>query len=224
MKRLLIMLSCVLLFGCQSNQPQVTLAPAHAKETDANLQSVLVDPLTKNYFLVLDSSGSMAGDRLDVAKKAVKKFISIVPANANIGLLEFGGSVRKLVPLTTNRDRILNQLDSIDSGGGTPLIAAITSAYSSLKSQYSNQFEYGEYHMVVLTDGDGGDGDPLDRVSQISKEGWCTIHTIGFKIGESHALNSPDKVRYRSADNLQELEEGFKSVLAEAETFDISFN
>jgi hypothetical protein len=47
------------------------------------------------------------------------------------------------------------------------------------------------------------------------------IHTIGFCLNQSHALNIPGKTLYKAADNPEALAEGLESVLAEAPDFNV---
>jgi hypothetical protein len=46
------------------------------------------------------------------------------------------------------------------------------------------------------------------------------IYSIGFCIGENHALNQPGRTFYKAADNPAALRKGLEEVLAESETFD----
>jgi hypothetical protein len=90
-----------------------------------------------------------------------------------------------------------------------------------LTKQGIQQFGYGEYTMVVITDGQASNKTRLnDLVQFILNNSPIQIYTIGFGIGTHHTLNQPGLTQYKPAENLAELQKGLKDVLAEAETFD----
>lgn len=186
--------------------------------------------LAANYYLVLDGSGSMserhcAGGRTkhEAAIEALTAFARSVPAEANFGLGLFNsGEIRELVPLGPNQGLPPGTLNAIVPGGSTPLYSAIRFAYGQLTRQAERQQGYGEYHLVVVTDGMASQGqDPTPIVRTIFAESPLVLHTIGFCIGEDHPLNQPGQSYYRSADNPEELAQGLETVLAESPGFDV---
>jgi prepilin-type N-terminal cleavage/methylation domain-containing protein len=188
--------------------------------------------LRKNYYVILDGSGSMRdqGCSGDVSKfasavGALNDFFAGVPPDANVGLLifdEIGFSER--VPLGTgNRAQLQSQLGLARPGGGTPLSSAIEQGYKSLTRQASQQLGYGEYHMVVVTDGEASKGyDPTPFVNSILDDTAIVIRTLGYCIGTGHSLNQPGRTLYSAVDDAQSLTRELRAVLAEAETFDVS--
>jgi hypothetical protein len=188
------------------------------------------DYLKRNYFFVLDGSGSMAerkcsGDapKMNVAKQALLGFIDRIPAGSNVGGLvfdEFG--VRTLAELKPKGDATWATLiNGVRAGGGTPLATAVTAGYQALTMRAAAQLGYGEYHLVVVTDGEANQGeDPRAIVDVITRKSPIVVHTIGFCIGQNHSLNQPGKTVYRAADNPEDLERGLAEVLAEAPSFD----
>jgi Ca-activated chloride channel homolog len=181
--------------------------------------------LAKNYYLVIDGSGSMddsgcSGNlrKIDAAKEAVVKFVTAIPADANVGLLVFDEQgIGERVPLGENHALVKQHIHSIVASGGTPLLTAMSAAYRAIGLQAQKQFGYGEYHMVVVTDGEANNGeDPSGIVSKILQESPVTIHTIGFCIGSGHSLNLPGITSYYTANNPEELLVGLQNVLAES--------
>lgn len=184
-----------------------------------------------NYYVVLDGSGSMqerecSGDKnkIKAAIAALYKFVDSVPAEANLGLAAFdtqGTSER--VPLgVNNRDAVRRALDQVRAEGGTPLRSAIELGYRKLLEQGRQQLGYGEYHLVVVTDGvpDPSNQDPTAAVQDILAKTPVVLHTIGFCLGEDHVLNQAGRSFYAAAQSPEELQQGLGSVLAEAPTFD----
>ena len=191
-------------------------------ETSPKLAENLTE---RNYYIILDGSGSMKDDnKMAVAKKALNEFVTYVPESANLGLAIFDGSgLSERVPLGTDREEFTNQVQRTKAAGNTPLKEALELAYIKLIKQAQQQIGYGEYTIVVVTDGEASPGHEPDQIVNIILENSpVLIHTIGFQIGEDHSLNQPGKIYYKSAKNFDELSQGLEQVLAESEDFVIT--
>lgn len=184
------------------------------------------DILIRNFVLIFDGSGSMEGEKLDIAKKAVKTWTKTVPADANLGLVAFHGNGWTTLPLATkNRDALISAVSGIAAGRGTPLSQASVTSFVMLSSMGLRQLGYGEYNMVIVTDGAAGEPAKLQsyiRYIVDESRSPIQIRTIGFQIGSNHSLNQPGVTHYVSADNEAQLSQGLKNVLAEAESFDVA--
>ena len=232
----LLLLLLLLPIGCtQSSSPQPPLVqpdiaaawPPEIKEGEK--VEIVKDLLAKNYYVILDSSGSMAEDKCAdgstksaVSKKAFAEFIGVVPEQANLGLLVFDkDGVRERTPLgKKNRDRILAEVNAVQPGDGTPLHDAIIAGYAAIEKQAKVQLGYGEYHLIIVTDGQANPGqEPNAVVNRILANTPVMIHTIGFCIDTNHALNQLGRTNYRTAKDPQELVKGLKAVVAESERF-----
>jgi Ca-activated chloride channel homolog len=217
--------------GPVSTRPLTPAWPA-AAQAKTEGASVSGDLFARNYYVVLDASGSMtergcSGDltKIDAARNALAAFAESLPADANLGLQVFDArGVREQIPLAAgNRARFKTVLAAVRAGGGTPLQAAITQAYARLEAQGSRQLGYGEYHLVVVTDGEASDGqDPTAAVKFILDRSPVVLHTIGFCIGTKHSLNQPGRTIYRAADDPAQLRQSLSAVLAEAPRFDVT--
>ncbi|MBF0255977.1 MAG: VWA domain-containing protein [Gammaproteobacteria bacterium] len=183
-----------------------------------------------NYYLVLDGSGSMlekecADGRYKIAAAvdAVSAFASALPANSNFGLASFvNGQTQELSALGSNPQAGLARLRNLRPSGNTPLYSAVHFGYEKLSQQARRQSGYGEYHLVVVTDGMHSPGeDPTPILGQILSESPVVIHTIGFCISADHALNQPGRTYYRAATDPGSLKQGLDAVLAEAPDFQI---
>ena len=191
-----------------------------------------VDPamsLKRNYYLVFDASGSMAfsecsgrESKIEVAKRALVEFADKLPAGVNLGLSVFDDrGVRELLALgPLRRGAVASAIAAITAGGDTPLAESIQQAYDALTAQGRKQLGYGEFHLVVVTDGEASTADPRTVVNAMLAKSPVVLHTIGFCIGSDHSLNQPGRVIYRAADNPAELASGLADVLAESPRFD----
>ncbi|WP_194435381.1 vWA domain-containing protein [Vibrio fluminensis] len=196
-----------------------------------NADLVLADNKdTANYYVIFDGSGSMqetecgnGSQRIEVAKQAVGTFFDALPKNANVGLIIFDAKgTRNAVPLKPNDPDLLKSFTNDSSfGGGTPLGYTLDYAYKELMKQGQMQQGYGEFNIVVLTDGAASDPDDMEKaIEHITYNSPVSLHTIGFCLGDSHALNKKGVINYQPAANAAELVKGLQSVLAESPSFD----
>lgn len=186
--------------------------------------------MAANYYVVFDASGSMKDSqcsgneaKIAVAKRAFAEFVDRLPADSNVGLSIFAGDIREFVPLgPIKRDMLKASVARIEAGGRTPLVESMSRAYQALTAQGMRQLGYGEYNLIVVTDGESTDGNPIDVVNRMFGQSPVVLHTIGFCIGNTHSLNQPGRVLYRNADSPAALADSFAAVLAEAPSFDVT--
>lgn len=190
------------------------------------------NPLTANFYIVFDGSGSMGGDqctngrsKMDEAKAAVSQFLGRIPSTANVGLFVFDmDGISERAPLGQNpRADLVNIINASRAGGGTPLSAAIEQGYRALTTQAKRQLGYGQYNLVVVTDGEASPGfDPGAVVGQVLQRSPVILHTIGFCIGEDHSLNQAGRTFYKAANDPKSLVQGLNDVLAEVPDFSVN--
>jgi hypothetical protein len=199
---------------------------------DAEILQLDPVPTRANYLAVLDMSGSMKdpdcagryGSKADAARAALAAWLRSVPRTANIGLVVFsGGAVSLKVPLgVNNREAFIRAVANTRPSGRTPLRDAVALAHKELERRARYQQGYGDYRIVVITDGMHSEGqDPRPVVDAIlgNPANPALIYTIGFCIEES-ALHQPGRTMYQSAKNPEELSSGLQRVLAESQQFD----
>ena len=189
--------------------------------------------MARNFYFIFDGSGSMDskpggacrgdqsfGSKLEGAQWAVREFLNKVPDNVNLGLYVFDHAGRQeVVPLGSgNRQAFLNAVQGIQSGGGTPLAASITFGAERLVEQYKRQLGYGDYRLVVVTD---GRADKIPDAARFAAHYGMPIYAIGLCIDEDHPLRR-FAVSYRAADNFTDLAVGLEETLAELESFDVT--
>lgn len=212
-------------------QPTPHIWPPEAKNGDTVGFSA-DDLLRRNFYIVLDGSGSMtesncAGGRrkFEAAVEAVRNFADSAPQDANLGLLIFDGmGTSERVPLgINNREAYHHQLLASRPENGTPLKTAIGIGVQALTNQASRQLGYGEYNLIVVTDGEASTGeDPTKIVNRTIDSTPIAIQTIGFCIDSKHSLNQPGRTKYVSVENAAQLNRELQSFLAEAEDFNVS--
>ena len=156
---------------------------------------------------------------MKAAREAATEFVNNIPPNASIGLVEFGGSARLLVELApNNHGAVLEAIQSLRHGGGTPMTKALENSLTELQRAGYSQYGYGEYHQVLLGDGAPGDasstGKMMDHMAQKTP---VNVTAIGFCANLDMLKRTA--VNFQPANNADELRSAFASVLAEAEQF-----
>ncbi len=100
--------------------------------------------------LVIDKSGSMGGEKIEMAKEAAVASAELLSPRDYIGVIAFDGAPTTIIDtqLASSKASIIRQIRSIQPGGGTNLGPAMQSAYDQLNSIPSKL-----KHAIILTDG-----------------------------------------------------------------------
>lgn len=125
--------------GVDPAQPQTTLQ-LPAPDVVQVVQNVWA--LTKrktNVILVVDTSGSMQGEKLANAQAALRTFLAQIPTDQErVGLVEFSSGVTNIIELDTlaaNRAALTAAVDDMYANGNTALLDAVRTAYVRLQRQ-----------------------------------------------------------------------------------------
>ena len=179
-----------------------------------------------NIVVILDASGSMrekfSGDqtksKMEAAKVALLEVLSKVPDSTHIGLLVFSGAniqnewVYPLGPKDTQKLTAAIQLPQ--PSGNTPLGRYIRIGANRLLEQRDKQYNYGNYRLLVVTDGEASDADKVRHYTPEILNRQIRIDVIGVDMTTNHMLaNVVDS--YRKADNPSELVAAVSEILAE---------
>jgi uncharacterized protein YegL len=100
--------------------------------------------------LVVDDSGSMAGDPIAQVRDALREFLEKVPEGARIGLIGFGSDVHVYAEPTEYREFLLDQIPRFEGRSGCTML------YDAV-GEACNRFAQDERHRYVLVLTDGGD-------------------------------------------------------------------
>jgi Ca-activated chloride channel family protein len=112
--------------------------------------------------VIIDTSGSMGGPRVNLAKEIARLAIARLKPHDKVGIVEFYGSKRWAAPIqpASNAIDIQRALNRLSSSGGTIILPAIEEAYYALLNVRTRT-----KHVLVLTDGgvEPGAFEPLIR-------------------------------------------------------------
>jgi hypothetical protein len=119
------------------------------------------DPST-TLVVIIDTSGSMGGNRVQLAKEVARLSIRRLLPHDKVGIVEFYGAKRWAAPIqpASNAIELERALNRLNAGGGTVILPAIEEAFYGLKN-----VETRYKHVLVLTDGgvETGAFEPLMR-------------------------------------------------------------
>lgn len=97
--------------------------------------------------VVIDTSGSMAGDPIEAATAAAADFVAAMDADARIAVIGFGARVETAAGFDATRRETNAAITGLEPGGETALYDALVAASEAFGSSDSRRF------VVVLSDG-----------------------------------------------------------------------
>ncbi len=177
-------------------------------EDNQPVQVVSVAPTDEpiNVALVLDTSGSMVGEKMDAARAAASRFIDVLQSSDQVAVLTFDTTVVHRIDFTTDHLAAKQEVELIEytPGGATCLYDA---AYETI--QMTAALPTGRRAVILLTDGvDEAGGQPcslytLDDVIALAsdEEARVPIYTIG--LGDSVDANSLDRMARQTGGRYQ---------------------
>lgn len=124
--------------------------------------------------LVIDKSGSMTGEKLELAKQGAMGAVEALGDNDYVGVVAFDMEPHLVadVQRAANRKEILRRIAGIDAAGGTRLYPPMARAHALL-NHVSASFK----HCIVLTDGRSVPGD-FPGITQAMADDRITISTV----------------------------------------------
>ena len=180
--------------------------------------------VTDNVVVVVDASGSMGAPmggstRMSVAKDALKQVLEQIPDTTHVGILVFPRG-NWVYPLGPRKESMLaGAIDSIQSGGATPLGDYIKRGADALLKARRKQFGYGTYRLLVVTDGEATDREKVEAFTPDIISRGITIDCIGVEMASRHTLAT--KVHsYRNANDPESLKQAISEVFAEVASGD----
>lgn len=134
--------------------------------------------------VVIDRSGSMAGEKLEMAKSASIATAEVLTRNDFIGVYAFDSEAHVAAPMAriTSVASVAAQIAAIAPGGGTNLQPAFVQAREALQRVKAKI-----KHIIVLTDGQTAGSGYEGLASQCRTEGM-TVSTVAIGEGSHVAL------------------------------------
>ncbi|MYD95795.1 MAG: VWA domain-containing protein [Gammaproteobacteria bacterium] len=117
--------------------------------------------------IIIDTSGSMAGSRIELAKQIARIAVRRLQPHDRIGIVEFYGAKHWAVPMqpASNKIEIDRAIGRMKAIGGTVLYPAIQEAYYGLKN-VNTRYK----HILLITDAGVEDSNYERMVRRISRD------------------------------------------------------
>ncbi len=124
--------------------------------------------------LVIDKSGSMDGEPIEMAKSAARSAVELLGKRDYIGVIAFDGEsfVVSEMQSARNKGKISDEIAQIDAGGGTNMYPAMELAHEMLSATSAKL-----KHCIVLTDGVSAPGD-FEGLAQTMVSAKMTVSTV----------------------------------------------
>jgi len=134
--------------------------------------------------LVIDKSGSMGGEKIELAKEAAKSAAELLGPRDQVGVIAFDGSAKWISEIhsASDRDYVIERISSLTAGGGTNLAPALSDAYRGLEGVTAKL-----KHVIAMTDGHSQPGNFFEIVSAM-RDSKITVSTVAVGTGADQEL------------------------------------
>lgn len=124
--------------------------------------------------LVIDKSGSMGGEKIELAKDAAKGAAELLGPRDQLGVIAFDGASYWVSELHSASDKgyIVDRIATIEASGGTSIYPALSDAYDALAAATAKL-----KHVILLTDGHSTPGD-FQGVAQDMAASRITLSSV----------------------------------------------
>jgi Ca-activated chloride channel family protein len=130
-----------------------------------------------HYVLLVDTSGSMEGFKMELAKKGALELLNRIPEGNKVSVLSFGERVNLLAEAVNPTDAS-QAIQNFTAEGSTPFYSALLMAISLIK-----KYEMPSY-LLLLTDGNPTDVTILDVYKGL--EFPSNVKVIAYGIGDDY--------------------------------------
>jgi len=130
--------------------------------------------------IVIDTSGSMAGEPLQAATSAALGFVDSLPESARVSLVTFGDEAVARNPMGASREEVAQSLGALIADGETALYDAVVTA--------ATQFVAADARHVLVVLSDGGDTvstATLGEASDAAVAAGAEIRAVALQTSES---------------------------------------
>jgi Ca-activated chloride channel family protein len=195
--------------GVDPNQPATVLDVPDPDVIAAVQASWQFVKKQADVMLVIDTSGSMSGDKIEQAKAAATAFLDKMPVQNRVGLVLFNTGVDLRAPIASfesNQSQIRNEVQNLVANGDTSLYDAIQQSIEILKNSGDGKSERIQA-IVVLSDGqDTSSLTSLQRVTELinaSRQERNPVIVIPVAYGADADINALNAIARASATRVQ---------------------
>jgi Mg-chelatase subunit ChlD len=126
--------------------------------------------------LVIDKSGSMSGEKLEMAKTAARSAVEVLGQSDKVCVIAFDGEpyIISEMQSASAKAKISDEISRIEVGGGTIMYPAMEQGFEVLQQTVAKL-----KHMILLTDGISAPGD-FEGLSQQMASLKMTVSTVAM--------------------------------------------
>ncbi|HZS37891.1 MAG TPA: VWA domain-containing protein [Polyangia bacterium] len=134
--------------------------------------------------LAIDRSGSMTGEKIELAKDAAKATAEILGGEDLLGVIAFDSMAVPTVRLqrASNRTHIVQEISKLQAGGGTSFLPPLRMSFEWLDPTPAKR-----KHVILLTDGQANYEGILELVAEMAEHN-ITLTTVGVGAGADKTL------------------------------------
>lgn len=171
--------------GVDAAEPQTTLQIPSPEVVEVVRNVWWYTKRHTNVYLVVDTSGSMEGAKLEAAREALLIFLDQIKGDLErVGMVEFNTHVVNIIPLDelgNNRQTLQDEIEGLRAGGDTALLDGVAAAHARLQKE--NDAERINA-IVALTDGrENASNISLSRlVDQIQSDSRSGVPVVVFTV------------------------------------------
>lgn len=150
--------------------------------------------------LVIDRSGSMQGDPLEMAKTAAQSAVELLGNRDQVAVLAFDDQpyVISEMQSASNKGKISDEISRIEPGGGTSMFPSMEQAFEILSATSAKL-----KHVIMLTDGQSNPAD-FEGMAQQMASARMTVSTVALGGADTELLETIAKIgkgRYHLAED-----------------------
>lgn len=195
--------------GVDIDQPKTILNTPTPEVISAVQQNWNLVKKRSEVYMLLDNSGSMDGEPLTNAIKALRTFVEKLPIQNQVGLTIFNSDVKELLPLKSlesNQSLLNATLSEVSADGSTALYDGL---YQTLDTLNRNTDPKNQSIRAIILLSDGKDtssgknlGDVVNLINEI-KKGDNPIFVIPIAYGKDADLNALNAIARASDTRVQ---------------------
>ncbi|RKN86929.1 VWA domain-containing protein [Paenibacillus ginsengarvi] len=135
--------------------------------------------------LVIDKSGSMNGEKMQLAQEAAARTVELMREKDTIGVLAFDSSPWWVVEPQQLKDpkKVTEQIMSIAADGGTDIYPAVEQAYEKLRKVDAQR-----KHIILLTDGQSATNQSYEALAAEMVKNNMTLSSVAIGDGADTQL------------------------------------
>lgn len=135
--------------------------------------------------IVMDRSGSMAGQKMELAKEAAARSVELLREDDVVGVIAFDDRPWEIVPTQKLEDRqqAIDDILTVAPGGGTEIYSSLAEAYGQLE-----ELDLQRKHIILLTDGQSSTQNDYNSLIDEGAENNITLSTVAVGQDADRAL------------------------------------